>query len=92
MSDAHARRVHQGGCFVVLASPAPVRGLAAAMVSVLVVACVLKSAATAFALQFLYTTVIESSVRGLCARGFGTDLMCGFNGRSMMVEVGFVQF
>ena len=59
------------------------------MLGALVVACVLKTAATAFALHFLYTTLAENSVRGLCARGYGSDLMCGFNGRSMMVEVRF---
>lgn len=56
------------------------------MVSSLVVACVLKSPAMAFALQFAYTTIAENSVHNLCEKGYGSDLMCGFNGRSMMMR------
>ena len=76
----------QGGSFVVLASPAPIRGIAAAMVSSLVAACVLKTPAVAFALKFAYSTVVENSVHDLCAKGYGSDLLCGFNGRSMMIR------
>ncbi len=50
---------HQGGPFVVFASPPGSRGIASAMASALFVAAIFKTAAVTLALRYLYSVIFE---------------------------------